>query len=172
MRTKVIGAALLLLALSGCGFTPLYGNAQTQAGPQAALSQIAVALIPDRNGQMLRQDLQERLERDGTSISSHYDLYVTLVIYGNDIGIDQQSASTRSRQTGVAGWTLKAQDAAHTVIASGRAHSLDGFDVINQQFFAADEAREAAARRIDETLADQITQQLAVYFKTHKPAGT
>jgi LPS-assembly lipoprotein len=165
-----VGIAAVLLggaALGGCGFEPLYGG---NGGQAQALGQISVALIPDRNGQMLRQDLQDRLERDGGGVSSRYDLYVSLAIYGNDIAIDQQSASTRSRQTGAANWTLKAQNAGHTVLSSGSAHALDGFDIVNQQFFAADMSREAAAQRIDEALADQITQQLAVYFRQHPPA--
>jgi LPS-assembly lipoprotein len=163
-RIGVAATLLATMAVGGCGFTPLYGD---HGGQAAALGQISVALIPDRNGQMLRQDLQDRLERNGGGVSSRYDLYVFLAIYGNDIAIDPQSASTRSRQIGAASWTLKAQDVAHTVLSSGNAHSLDGFDVINQQFFAVDMSREAAARRIDDALADQITQQLAVYFRQH-----
>jgi LPS-assembly lipoprotein len=162
--------SVLLPLLAGCGFTPLYGTENGSAGPGAALGEVTVALIPDRNGQMLRQDLQERLERSGGGLSSHYDLSVALSIYGGDIAIDQFSASTRSRQTGNASWTLRAQDAAHTVLASGSAHALDGYDIVNQQFFAADMSREQAAGRIDESLADQIVQQLAVYFRQHPPA--
>ena len=170
-RSAGCGALMALLPLlAGCGFTPLYGSDNGAPGPGAALGEVSVALIPDRNGQMLRQDLQTRLERSGGGLSDRYDLYVSLSIFGGDIAIDQLSASTRSRQTGNASWTLKAQDAGHTTLASGSAHSVDGYDIVNQQFFAADMSREQAAGRIDEAIADQIVQQLAVYFRQHPPA--
>jgi LPS-assembly lipoprotein len=164
-------ALALACGLGGCGFQPLYGQGggNSDAGGQLAL--INVALIPDRVGQQLREALQERLEAAGEGVSSRYDLYVAVSMGPSAIGIDQQTASTRTRVVGSATWTLKAEDAAHTVITSGSAHALDGFDVINQQFFAADMSQDAAFTRIDQTLADQITQQLAVYFRTHAAPG-
>jgi LPS-assembly lipoprotein len=135
-----------------------------------ALGQVNVALIPDRNGQLLRQALQDRLDRTGGGVSSRYDLYVGLGFNVSQLGTDQQSASTRERDTGSAAWTLKAEDAGHTTLTSGKAHALDGFDIVNQQFFAADMSREAALQRIDDALAEQIVQQLAVYFRQHPPA--
>ena len=162
--------ALLLLTMSSCGFTPLYGGGADQ-GVVRPLGQVTVAIIADRSGQILRDELRERLERSsGEGEASRYDLNVALSLGESDIAVDQQSASTRGRENGVASWTLKAQDAAHTVLAAGSAHALDGFDIINQQFFAADMSREQAIRRVDQALADQITQQLAVYFKQHRAA--
>jgi hypothetical protein len=40
----------------------------------------------------------------------------------------------------------------------------DGYNVIDQQYFALDMEQEATYRRVMEALADQITQQLAIYF--------
>jgi LPS-assembly lipoprotein len=161
------GVLLLPAVLGGCGFAPLYSDA---AGQETALGQVNVALIPDRNGQLLRQALQDRLDRTGGGVSSRYDLYVGLGFNVNELATDQQSASTRERDIGTAAWTLKAEDAGHTTLSTGTAHALDGFDIINQQFFAADMSREAALQRIDESLADQIVQQLAVYFRQHPPS--
>jgi LPS-assembly lipoprotein len=160
-------AALVLSGLAGCGFTPLYSQ---QGGQETALGQINVALIGDRNGQLLRQDLQDLLDRSGGGVSSRYDLYVGLGFAVSQLGTDPQSASTRERDLGSASWTLKAEDAGHTTLTSGTAHALDGFDIINQQFFAADMSREASLARIDDALAQQIVQQLAVYFRQHPPS--
>ena len=158
--------------LGGCGFTPLYAaDGRGVSASEAGLGLVSVALIADRQGQELRQALQQRLDGAGGGSFSRYDLYVTLSIAGGDIAIDRQSASTRSRQTGTAGWTLRAQDAGHTELASGAAHALDGYDVINQQFFAADLSRGVTVQRIDNALADQIVQQLAIYFRRHPPSA-
>ena len=42
---------------------------------------------------------------------------------------------------------------------------LDGYNIANQQFFAADLDKEAAIRRIAASLADQIVVQVAAYFQ-------
>ena len=166
LRRRIL-LLLLLGTLAGCGFTPLYGTTGAGAGPGADLGQVSVALIPNREGQELRQALQDRLEAGGGGTSSRYDLYVSLALADGALAITQESGSTRIRVTGTASWTLKGQDAAHTTLASGAAHALDGYNVINQQFFQADLSQGSTNRRVDEALADQITQQLAVYFKQH-----
>ncbi len=155
--------------VQGCGFAPLYGTGSGAAPAADELAAINVALIPDRAGQELRQDLQDNLYRGNSSAPDRYDLYVTVSISESDIAINQQTASTRARDIGSASWTLRTEGEKHTAIASGVAHALDGYDIINQQFFAADMSREAAVKRIDRALADQITQQLAVYFDKQRP---
>ena len=52
--------ALMGLALAGCGFTPLYGD----AGVGSSLSRIAVTTQDDRLGYRLREQLEDALGRD------------------------------------------------------------------------------------------------------------
>ena len=163
-RNASIAVVMVAGLLQGCGFSPLYGSGTGSAVGAGELGSINVALIPDRAGQELRQDLQEALESGASAAGAQYDLYVTVSIAESDVAINQQTASTRARDTGTASWVLRTEGEKHAEIASGVAHALDGYDIINQQFFAADMSREAAIRRIDQTLAGQITQQLAVYF--------
>ena len=52
-----------LLALPGCGFHPLYASNGSEPGPaKEGLGQISVGLIPERAGQILRQELQARFD--------------------------------------------------------------------------------------------------------------
>ena len=48
---------------------------------------------------------------------------------------------------------------------------MDGYNVIDNQFFAADLENEVVQRRVAEALADQITLQLASYFAKRAAAG-
>lgn len=154
-------------ALGGCGFQPLY--ARTQSGePGIAsreLSAISVEIIPDRPGQLLRQALQTRFEGDGSGVARRYDLSVDYSIPGEGIAIQPDSSVTRIRMTANASWTLRAQDANRTVVTSGRARAMDAVNILDNQYFAADLETEAVQRRLAEEVADQITQQLASFFR-------
>jgi LPS-assembly lipoprotein len=153
--------------LAGCGFQPVYmSTASGRAGPaERELSAISVALIPDRPGQLLRQNLQERLASDSAGTAHRYDLAVTFAISGEGIGVLQDSSATRIRLIGTAAWTLTAQDPVRTRITSGSARAMDGFNVLDQQLFAADIDNEQVQRRLASEIADQIAIQLAIFFR-------
>ncbi len=153
--------------LAGCGFQPVYmPTASGRAGPaQRELAAIAVGLIPDRPGQLLRQDLQERLASDFNGIEHRYDLAVIFTVSGEGIGIESDNAATRIRLIGNARWTLKARDPAQTQITSGSARAMDAFNVLDQQYFAADMDNEQVQKRLASDLADQIAMQLVVFFR-------
>ena len=169
-RRLVLGAALL--ALGGCGFHPVYGSSGAVAGAADELTAVDVSLIPERPGQLLRQALQQRLTGTGFNASAkRYQLVVSLGILAASVGEQQDSSITRIRQLGTANWTLKRLDPGQSFVASGVARTLDGVNVIDEQYFASDVAAETANRRIADNLADEITLQLATYFNLHPAAA-
>jgi LPS-assembly lipoprotein len=174
-RRRRAFVALLASAplLGACGFRPVYGPAADgAAGPaQEGLSQIAVGPLPERSGQLLRQALQERFERGGVGTVHRYDLVVSFSVGQEGIAIQADSSSSRTRVIGTASWRLVGQDAQRTTLTSGTARSVDGFNVIDQQYFAADLESETVTKRVAEAVADQIALQLAVYFNRHARAG-
>lgn len=157
-------AALASMGLGGCGFRPLYGSGGEDAGVQARLGEINVLLLPERSGQLMRQALMTRFERGGGGLARRYDLAVQYALGAEPIGIQRDNSTSRVRLIGTATWTLVAQDAQRRTIASGSAREVDAFNVINQQFFAAELTSNAVQQRIVEALAEQITTQLAVHF--------
>jgi LPS-assembly lipoprotein len=173
MITKTTRRTLLMLGsayvLAGCGFQPVYmSTAAGRSGPaQRELAAINVNLIPDRPGQLLRQDLQDRLASDASGTPLRYDLSVTFSISGEGIGIETDNAATRVRLIGNARWTLKARTGNQTQVTSGSARALDDVNVIDQQYFAADLENEQVQRRLASAIAEQITMQLAVFFRRH-----
>ena len=154
-------------ALSGCGFQPVYmPTASGNAGPaQRELAAIQVALLPDRPGQLLRQALQDRLEMGSSGVAHRYDLTVTYWVSGEGIAVQTDNTATRIRAVGNARWTLAAQDPAHTNLTSGSARSIDAINILDTQYFAADMELDALYRRVADAVADQITTQLATYFR-------
>ena len=167
-----LGFVVIVAAwVGGCGFSPLYGpSAEGLDGPAArGLSEVSVAIIPERSGQLLRQALQARFYGAGTSRARLYVLKTTFGISGDSIAVRQDNTATRSRLIGSASWTLAASDPRLGTVASGTARVVDGFNIFDQQYFSADLAGEAAQRRIAEAVADRVTLQLAAYFKK---AGT
>jgi LPS-assembly lipoprotein len=153
--------------LSGCGFQPVYmPTASGAAGvAQRELAAIQVALIPDRPGQLLRQALQDRLEMGASGVARRYDLTVSYWIAGEGIAVQQDSTATRVRSTGNANWTLVAQDVGRTRLTSGFARALDALNINDEQYFGADLENEALQKRMAGALADQITMQLAIFFR-------
>ena len=160
---------LLLLPLAGCGFHPLYGSADQAA--EAQLPDIFVAVIPGRPGQVLRQDLQQRLAGSSEAEPQGYTLRVAYAIVPEAIGIHGDNTSARTRIIGRANWSLSSVAQVPLVLASGAARSDDGFDVVETQYFAATMAAESTESRIAGSLADSIKTQLAIWFSAH-PNGT
>ncbi len=161
-RGFVVGVAGL--ALGGCGFRPLYLPADGSASVQERLSEINVLLLLERSGQLMRQALVTRLERGGGGGARRYDLAVQYALGSEPIAIQRDNSTSRVRLIGTATWTLMGQDAARRTVASGSAREVDAYNVVNQQFFAAELTGNAVQRRIVEALAEQIATQLAVHF--------
>ena len=160
------------VALTGCGFQPVYmPTASGQAGPAAReLAAIHVNLMPDRPGQLMRQALQARLEGAGAVVTPRYDLAVGFWTSGAGIGEQHDTTITRLRLIGYANWTLTAQDFGHTRITGGSVRATDAMNILDTQTFAMDLENETIQKRLAETLADQITLQLATFFRKRAAA--
>ena len=171
-RRRFAAAALRLAAcatLGGCGFRPLYAE-NNQVNAPAALGEIYVALIPERIGQELRQALQARLEGNGSASRRRFELTASYYIEQQTLSVQQDNSSTRSRLIGHVTWALRSDIPQAPVMASGIARALDGNNIVDEQFFYADLQTSAAQQRLAAALADQVTQQLAVYFEQHPNA--
>lgn len=85
------------LLISSCGFKPMYGNGAL-SDPNSQLQSIAIANIPDRNGQMLRNTLIDRLQAGGQTAPTKYRLEITdLKETIRDLDITIRSDTTREQ---------------------------------------------------------------------------
>jgi LPS-assembly lipoprotein len=148
---------------AGCGFHPLY----EKGGASSSLSSIYVNIIPNRPGQLLRQAIQARLEGEQGSAAKHFTLSVTYFEVGQGVGIEANNFTTRTRSMGTAVWSLHPADNAGAQLTGGTVRSIDGYNLLNEQYFYADLSEEAVQRRLAEALADQISLGLSLYFEKH-----
>lgn len=159
--------------LAGCGWRPVYAP-PAGGGIGAAeqgLMETEVAWLPERNGQLLREALKARFERGTGGAARRYDLSVNLSIQAEGIGIQRDNTTSRVRLIGTAAWTLQLQNQQRSTLTTGFAREVDGYDVFNQQYFAADLQSGAVQRRITDALAEQITLQVAAWFNRRTAAA-
>ncbi len=159
-RVLVIGCAA---ATSACGFHPVYGTVSAGAG-QARLAEVYVGLIPNRPGQLLRQALQARLEGSSADTPKRYSLSVGFAESVQGLNVQADNSTTRNRDISTATWSLHLVDNPAATLASGTARSLDGYNILDEQFFYATLEQEETQRRQAEALANQIALALGVYF--------
>jgi LPS-assembly lipoprotein len=159
--------------LSGCGWRPVYAPVSSGGtGPaEQGLMETEVGWLPERNGQLLREALKARFERGTGGAARRYDLSVNLSIQAEAIAIQRDNTTSRVRLIGTAAWSLQAQDPQRSTLATGFAREVDGYNIFNQQYFAADLQSTTVQRRMTDALAEQITLQVAAWFNRRAAAG-
>ena len=160
-RTAVLGLASLV---AGCGFHPVYGGGQPSS---ANLATVYVSLIANRNGQLLRQALQARLEGTSDAAPKRYILSVYFAEAVQALGVQADNSTTRNRDVGSATWVLHPADDPAKALTYGTVRSVDGYNIIDEQFFYQDLEEDATQRRLAQALADQIVLAMGVYFDRH-----
>lgn len=130
--------ALLVVAalgLSGCGFTPLYG----ETGAGSSLSRIAVTTQDDRLGYRVREQLEDALGRDGSQ-APLWRLETALEQSRRPLGRRIDDTATRYELTVRGSWTL-------TPSAGGAA--VSGVETVTTTYAAADQPFAAIAAQQD-----------------------
>lgn len=169
----VLLAGLGLTSLGACGFQPLYGKkaGQTENAVSNQLKDVFVANIPTRFGQEVRLGLQKEMAGDGPERPEGYVLRVSATASLESIDIHQDNTSGRTRGVGWADWWLYRAGDNDTVIAQGYARTLDGYNMYIEQYFAETLNNETLYKRIGESLAHEITTQVATWFRAHQSLG-
>lgn len=132
-------------ALSGCGFTPLYGD----VGVASGLSRIAVSTPDDRLGYRLREQLEDALGFDRAAAPA-YSLSTQLEPQRRSLGRRIDDTASRYELTVRAVWTLTP--------ASG-AQALTGVETATVTYASADQPYAAIAAQQDGE--DRVAAELA-----------
>ncbi|GBR68104.1 hypothetical protein [Gluconobacter kanchanaburiensis] len=155
------------LFLGGCGFSPLYGKLTPRTDMSGELAQIYVDNIPGRYGQLLRLALQKNLAGAGPEDPHKYILKVYSGMNEEAVDIHQDNTSGRTRSTASAHWVLITVEQNPRLLAQGDATTLDGFNTSFEQYFAQTLNDETLQARVSDTLAQTVTQQVAIWFRSH-----
>lgn len=166
-RKHLLLPALCLLA--ACGFHPIYGGS-TANGPVAEqMSQVAIENIPDHAGQMLRNDLIDRMYRKGRPAQPLYHLSVKLRTSEEDVGTLANSTATLTELNTYADYVLT--DAKNGELVKGTAHSATSFSRLDNQY-ATLAAHDSAIERTVGEVSEQIVNRVSLYFADPPPPKT
>jgi LPS-assembly lipoprotein len=155
-RTAIMAAALL--ALAGCGFTPLYGTGTPAAGMNG---QVAVDVIDGAAGFVMRERLVTRL---GPADAPTHRLAVGAEFETIGVALTTESVTTRFNVIGRAGYALVPLAGGPPVL-TGEVRAITGYsspDLPAANAFATESAERDAFRRLARMLADDIVLRLAV----------
>lgn len=159
MRALTLFAILLLNA---CGFTPIYADKQNTS-VQSNLDQIEIAIIPDRSGQFLRNELIDRFYKGGYPDTPQYRLDVSPInetIF--DFDITQESEATRQQIRLTSTMDLIDLKTGQSVLKRSIV-AVTSNNILESEFatrITEQSAREAALN----DMARQIERQLSLYF--------
>jgi LPS-assembly lipoprotein len=152
----------VLLALSGCGWTPLYAN--PESGPaNAELRAIHVDPIPDRIGQRLEMALRNSLNPTGEPTKERYRLQTTMSVSLSDLGLISQGTATLGRVDLVA--TYRLLDLKNgTVLLTNTVHTQDSFALNPNQYSTVVAENDAGVRGVVE-LDQEIVTRLSLFLQ-------
>jgi len=163
MSKRLIAAALItLLPLAGCGFQPVYGTRAGGVSAGAALANVQVDPIADRNGQVLRNNLIDRFYTDGRPASPRYRLSIALTAAEEQLGIQKDATATRARLRLQANYELIDNNSGQVVYRTF-SRSVVAYNLLDSQF-AVLASRQGAYDRGLTDLADDIRTRLSLYF--------
>ncbi len=156
----------VLLLASGCGFSGIH-SPQSPA-TISKLETFEINHIPDRIGQMLRNELIRQM-RHGENIGlPRFYLSVSLNERLNHLGIRKDDVATRANL--VLNATFKVTDQKKgRLVYSGSSRSVSSYDILTSDF-ATLSALQDARRRGVKTLAQKIKTRISIWLMQQQKA--
>lgn len=158
-----IAPFLLILFVAACGFTPVYGTKENKQSVHDVLNKVEIGLIPDREGQYLRNALIDRFYSNGYPENIQFSLSVQPIketISNFDLTFD--SSATR-RQMKLTSHMFLTDKKTGTIVLKRSLTAITSHNVLDSEFstlVTEQSAREAALN----DMARQIEQQIALFL--------
>ncbi len=156
---RVLILCFLACLISACGFRPLYEAGGSTDLLVSRLASVDVGPVPDRLGQVLTNQLVDRMKVSGENA---YRLDVTLDQSTRGFGVRPDASVAQEELTLVANLALVDNQSGETVIVD-RLRARGSYDVVLSDF-ANVQQREDTARRLVLDLAERIERRLVLYF--------
>ena len=161
-RLLLVCVALTVLA-GGCGFEPLYANrGRPGNSAQSDLNATKIATIADRSGQMLRNELVDRMNVAGEPARPAYELKIKLRENEEKLLVRKDEVATAANLTLYADFQLT-EIGSGKVLTSGTARSVARYDVLRSQYGTIAAEQDARARVIRQ-IAEDIRTRVGIYF--------
>jgi len=154
-----------LLALSGCGLTPLYSGGGHGAVAQG-LAAVEVPPIQGKAGWLMRNALNDRLHQTGTPGAPRYRLDVLLDDNIEGLGLISDDTVGRERRTLRARYQL-VDMASGDIVLDATAGSDAGIDVVSSEY-ATIAAENTALENLSKEVSDQIVTRVALTLRAQR----
>ncbi len=164
----LLGAAV---ALSACGFKPLYSRSEGQAlSPVDQMAAIRIAPLQDRIGQQMHNLLRDRLNPYGQPRDPVYRLKVGIKEVRRELGIRKDETATRANLILSVTFALREIES-DRVVLKGRTSSVNSFNILTNQF-ATDVSEADARERALREISDNIRVRLGIYFSVDRKSDS
>ena len=171
-RRANIAVMAMVVFISGCGFEPLYVEKKSSSewyydsefdtSITEEMAKVKVELIQDRVGQLIRNDLLDKLSPKGQPKTPKYYLKVTSVEKEEiDQALRNDITATRKKVIYKAHYVLN--NAQHQKLLNGSSVAYLGYDILRDPYsttFAQKKNEKNAAKII----ANDISLRLGAYF--------
>ncbi|HSQ95879.1 MAG TPA: LPS assembly lipoprotein LptE [Croceibacterium sp.] len=164
MRRLALPLAVLL-ALSGCGLSPMYAGGGDGAVAHG-LAAVEVPPIQGKSGWLVRNALNDRLGQSGVPGAARYRLDVLLDDKLEGLGLIRDDTVSRERRTLRARYQL-VDLASGNIVLDATAGSDTGIDVVSSEY-ATIAAENTALENLSTEVADQIIARLALVLRAPK----
>ena len=164
MLLKFLLIAVFYLAVSACGFEPLYGSKYSE-NIIADFSAIRVAPIKDRIGQLLSNELKHLLNPLHTPVNPKYRLVTTLTQSTRSLAVKKTALATRANLLISSSHQLV--DTQSQQVLTSALNSITVSYNIYSSHYATTSAEKDAIKRATKELAQDIRLQIGVFFKAY-----
>lgn len=160
IRTALASFALLLL--SACGLQPLYSGGSGDAVAQG-LAAVEVAPIEGRDGWLVRNALNDRLQLTGQSVAPRYRLDVQLDDSLEALGVLNNDTISRERRILRSRYQL-VDLSSGTILLDATSGSDAGIDVVSSEY-ATIAAEQTALENLAREVAERMVRQVALTLR-------
>jgi len=158
--------ALGLIGLAGCGFRPLYGERSAASVTAPELAAIQIDIIPNREGQLVRNNLLDKMRPRGAAPRELYRLSVGIGIGRESFGIRTDETATRGSLTMNATYTLS-DLATGDLLLTATSRAVSSYNILDSDF-ATVISENDAIRRTAVDLSEEIKTRVAIFLSTRK----
>ena len=161
-KASIVTVVAAILA-AGCGFEPLYAE-RAGASVTDDLALVRVDLIPERTGQLLHNELLDRVNARGRPTQPRFRLVVDLSEATENLAIRKDDTATRANLILSADFLLADFDSSETRLV-GTLRSVNSYDISSFEFATVSAETDARHRGVRD-LAEEITARLALFLST------
>ena len=150
----------------------MYGQRAPEATPVFSdLAAVQVGVIPDRSGQLLRNELVRLLNPATDSRPGRYTLTVALKETVDNFAVERSGFATTASVEVVATYSL-IDDATGNPVLAATSRAVSGYNLLDNAFSTYVATGDARTRAIEQ-IAFDIRNRLATHFasSTKSPAG-